>query len=55
MLARAGAATWNMARTDAPGATEANAAEPEARAVHPAGSDAVSRTFSSAAADVISA
>ena len=32
MLARAGAVTWNVARTDTPGATEAKVAGPEARA-----------------------
>src|SRR5688572_24301641 len=50
MVARAGAVTWNVARTDARGATDAKVSEPEARAVQPAGSETVRRTFSIAAA-----
>src|SRR5688572_27265752 len=53
MWARTGAVTWNVARTDAPGATEANAAGLDARADHPAGSDTVRRTFSITAALVL--
>src|SRR5688572_11363312 len=53
MLARAGAVTWNVARTDTPGATEAKVAGPVARAVQPAGSETVRRTFSTAAAFVL--
>ena len=52
MLACAGAVIWKVARTDEPGATDAKVAGPEARAVHPAGSDTVRRTFSIAAAFV---
>src|SRR5690348_8706417 len=43
MVARAGAVTWNVARTDAPGATEANVAGLEARTVQPAGGETVRR------------
>src|SRR5688572_7032937 len=53
MLARAGAVTWKLARTDAPGATDENVAGPDARAVQPAGSETVRRTFSIAAAFVL--
>src|SRR5688572_10248786 len=53
MLTRAGAATWNMTRTDVPGATEENVAGPDARAVQPAGGEAVRRTFSIAASFVL--
>src|SRR5688572_28949411 len=53
MLAWAGAVTSNVARTDAPGATEAKVEGPDARAVQPAGSETVRRTLSSAAACVL--
>ena len=42
-----------MARTDAPGATEANVAGLEARTVQPAGGETVRRTFSIAAVFVL--
>ena len=35
MLARVAAVTWNVARTEAPGATEENVAGPDTRAVQP--------------------
>src|SRR6185503_4291186 len=53
IFARAGAVTWNVARTDAPGATEANVAGLEARAVQPAGGGSVRRTSSIAAVFVL--
>jgi hypothetical protein len=53
IVARAGAVTSNLARTEAPAATAANAAGPVGRAVQPAGSETVRRTFSIAAALVL--
>src|SRR5688572_33108142 len=45
MVARAGAVTWKVARTVARDATEANVAGLDARAVQPAGSETLRRTF----------
>src|SRR4029434_6623229 len=53
MPARAGAVTWKVARTDAPGATRVNVATSDARAVQPGGNATVRRTFSIGAVFVL--